>query len=58
MLTNISSAFTQVLSWMSTVVTELTSGDLADLGVLFGIGIAIAIIGGALRLIKSIIWGA
>lgn len=58
MLTNISSAFTQVLSWMSTVVTELTTGDLADLGVLFGIGIAIAIISGALALIKSIIWGA
>ena len=58
MLTNITTAFTTVLGWMSTVVTEITTGDLADLGVLFGIGIAMAIIGGAIALIKKIIWGA
>lgn len=58
MLTNITTAFTTVLGWMSTVVTEITTGDLSDLGVLFGIGIGMAIIGGAIALIKKIIWGA
>lgn len=58
MLDNISTAFTTVLGWIGQVITELTSGDLAGLGVLFGIGVAMAIIGGAVSLIKRIIWGA
>lgn len=58
MLDNVSTAFTTVLGWIGTVITELTSGDLAGLGVLFGIGVAMAVIGGAIGLIKRIIWGA
>lgn len=58
MLSNITTAFTEVIDWMSELLTAITSGGLSGLGVLFGIGIAIAIIGGALHLIKSIIWGA
>ena len=58
MLDNISTAFTTVLGWVGTVITELTTGDLAGLGVLFGIGVAMAVIGGAIALIKKIIWGA
>lgn len=58
MLTQIETAFTTVLGWMSTVITELTTGELQGLGVLFGIGVAMAVIGGAIALIKRIIWGA
>ena len=58
MLTNISTAFTTVLGWGGDIVTALSSGELADLGVLFGIGVAMAVIGGVLGLIKRIIWGA
>lgn len=58
MLTAIETAFTTVLGWMGTVITELTTGDLQGLGVLFGIGVAMAVIGGAIGLIKRIIWGA
>ena len=58
MLSNITSAFGEVIDWMGELLTALTSGGLSGLGVLFGIGVAIAVIGGALALIKSIIWGA
>lgn len=58
MLTAIETAFSTVLGWMGTVITELTTGDLSGLGVLFGIGVAMAVIGGAIGLIKRIIWGA
>ena len=58
MLTNITTAFTTVIGWMGDVITSLTTGGLKDLGVLFGIGVAMAVIGGAIALIKRIIWGA
>ena len=58
MLTNVSTAFTTVLGWIGDVITSLTSGGLSGLGVLFGIGVAMAVIGGAIALIKRIIWGA
>lgn len=58
MLTNITTAFTTVIGWIGDVITGLVSGELAELGVLFGIGVAMAVIGGAISLIKRIIWGA
>lgn len=58
MLTNVSTAFSTVLGWIGDVITSLTSGGLSGLGVLFGIGVAMAVIGGAIALIKRIIWGA
>lgn len=58
MLDHISTAFTTVLGWAGDIVTALTSGDLSGLGVLFGVGVAMAVIGGVLALIKRIIWGA
>lgn len=58
MLTHITTAFSTVLGWVGDIVTALTSGNLSGLGVLFGIGVAMAIIGGAVALIKRIIWGA
>lgn len=58
MLDVIKEAFTTVLSWAGDIVTALTSGDLSGLGVLFGIGVAMAVIGGVIAIIKRIIWGA
>ena len=54
----IKDSFTTVLGWTGDIVTALTSGNLSGLGVLFGIGVAMAVIGGAIALIKRIIWGA
>lgn len=58
MLSTIETAFTTVLGWTSDIVTALTTGDLSGLGVLFGIGVAIAVIGGVIGIIKRVIWGA
>lgn len=58
MLNTIETAFTTVLGWTGDIVTALTSGDLSGLGVLFGIGVAMAVIGGVVAIIKRIIWGA
>lgn len=58
MLTNIETAFTTVLGWAGDVLTSLTSGDLSGLGVLFGIGVAMAVIGGVIGILKRVIWGA
>lgn len=60
MLANITTAFSTVIGWMGDIITSLTAetGGLSGLGVLFGIGVAMAVIGGAIALIKRIIWGA
>lgn len=58
MLSNITTAFTTAMGWIGEVITGLTSGELSELGVLFGIGVAMAIIGGSISLIKRVIWGA
>lgn len=58
MLDVIKEAFTTVLTWAGDIVTALTTGDLKGLGVLFGIGVAMAVIGGVIAIIKRIIWGA
>lgn len=58
MLSMIETAFTTVLGWSGDIVTALTTGDLSGLGVLFGIGVAMAVIGGVIVIVKRIIWGA
>lgn len=58
MLSTIETAFTTVLGWAGDIVTALTTGELSGLGVLFGIGVAMAVIGGVIAIIKRIIWGA
>lgn len=60
MLAAVTSALTQVLTWIGTVVTSITgaSGDLKELLPLFAIGIAISVFLFGIKAIKSIIWGA
>lgn len=60
MLAAVTSALTQVLTWIGTVVTSITgaSGDLNELLPLFAIGIAISVFLFGIKAIKSIIWGA
>lgn len=60
MLSAVTSALTQVLTWIGTVVTSITgaSGDLKELLPLFAIGIAISVFLFGIKAIKSIIWGA
>lgn len=60
MLAAVTSALTQVLSWIGTVVTSITgaSGELKELLPLFAIGIAISVFLFGIKAIKSIIWGA
>lgn len=60
MLAAVTSALTQVLSWIGTVVTSITgaSGELKELLPLFAIGIAISVFLFGIKAIKSIVWGA
>lgn len=60
MLSAVTSALTQVLTWIGTVVSSITgsSGDLNELLPLFAIGIAISVFLFGIKAIKSIIWGA
>lgn len=60
MLAAVTSAISDVLSWVGTVITSLTSseGDLNALLPLFAIGIAISAVLLGIKLIKSIVWGA
>lgn len=60
MLAAVTSALSQVLTWIGTVVTAITgtSGALNELLPLFAIGIAISVFLFGIKAIKSIIWGA
>ncbi len=60
MLAAVTSALTQVLTWIGTVVSSITgaTGDLKELLPLFAIGIAISVFLFGIKAIKSIIWGA
>lgn len=60
MFSAVTSALTQVLTWIGTVVSSITgaSGDLKELLPLFAIGIAISVFLFGIKAIKSIIWGA
>ena len=60
MLAAVTSAISDVIGWVGTVITALTgtNGELAPLLPLFAIGIAISAVLLGIKLIKSIVWGA
>lgn len=60
MVTAITTSITQVLTWMGTVITSLTSseGDLHELLPLLSIGIAISAILLGVKMIRKVTWAA
>lgn len=58
MLDAVTSALTDVIGWVGTVVTSITTGQLASLLPLFAIGIGISVLLFGIRAIRSIVWGA
>lgn len=60
MLAAVTSGITDVIGWVGTVITQLTSetGQLKDLLPLFAIGIAISAVLLGIRIIRSVVWGA
>ena len=58
MVEAVTSALSQVITWIGTVITAITSGALAPLLPLFAIGIAISVVFLGVKAIKSIVWGA
>lgn len=60
MLTAISSALTELLTMIGSVISALTgaSGALNALLPVFAIGIAIALVGWVVSLIRRLAWGA
>lgn len=60
MLAAVTSAITDVITWVGTVITALTTetGALAPLLPLFAIGIAISAVLLGIRIIRSVVWGA
>lgn len=60
MVTAIGTAIDDVLGWIGTVITSLTSstGALYPLLPLFAIGIAISAVLLGIKMIKSVVWGA
>ena len=59
-MTAITTAVTNIITWMGTVVTALfgQTGALADLLPFFAIGIACSVVLFAVRGIRSLVWGA
>lgn len=60
MLAAVTSAISDVIGWVGTVITALTgeNGALAPLLPLFAIGIAISAVLLGIRIIRSVVWGA
>lgn len=60
MLSAVTSALTQVIQWIGTVVTALVgeNGQLSELLPLFAIGIAISAFLLGIKAIKSTVWGS
>lgn len=60
MVEAVTSAISDVITWVGTVITALTSttGALAPLLPLFAIGIAISAVLLGIRIIRSVVWGA
>lgn len=60
MLTTIGNVFTEIISWAGEFFTALTgeAGALNGLMELFAIGIGISIVLVAVRIIRSVAWGA
>ena len=61
MIAAVGDAIGNVLDWVGTVITSLTTsttGELNALLPLFAIGIAISAILLGLKIVKSVVWGA
>lgn len=60
MLAQVTSALTEVIGWVGTVVSALvsTDGALKDLLPLLAVGVAISALMLGVKAIKSFIWGA
>lgn len=58
MVEAVTTGLTTVIGWIGTVITSITSGQLAALLPLFAIGIAISAVLLGVKVIKSIVWGA
>lgn len=60
MLEAVTSGISQVITWIGTVITALTSssGALYPLLPLFAVGIAVSAILLGIKMIKSVVWGA
>lgn len=60
MLTHVTSGIGTVIGWIGTVLDAIvgSSGELAELGPLFAIGISISAIMLGIKVVRGIIWGA
>lgn len=60
MITAVTNALTQIITWVGTVITALTSaeGALSDLLPLFAIGVGVSALMLGIKVIRGFIWGA
>ncbi len=60
LLPAVTSALSQVLTWIGTVISSITGaeGAMKELLPLFAIGIAISVVFLGVKAIRSIVWGA
>lgn len=60
MLSAISSAVTQMITWVGSVITALTaeSGALSALLPIFAIGISVSILLVSVKIIRKVCWGS
>lgn len=60
MIAAVTSAISDILSWVGSVITSLTSasGELNALLPLFAIGVAVSAVMLGIRVIRGFIWGA
>lgn len=60
MLTEISTVFTQVITWLGEFLTALTgdAGALADLWPLMAISIGVSVLMVCIKIVRRIVWGA
>ena len=60
MLTHVTTGIGTVIGWIGTVLDAIvgSTGELAELGPLFAIGISISAIMLGIKVVRGIIWGA
>lgn len=58
MLQAVTDALGEVVTWVGSVVSAITTGSLSALLPLFAIGIGISVLLFGIKAIKSIVWGA
>lgn len=61
MIAAVTSALTQIITWVGTVITSITNAETGELNALlplFAVGIGISVLFLGVKVIKSIVWGA